>query len=441
MKAHQIIAPWKRNKQFTAIAKRAAALKKSGHSAEDIVTLVTSEFGAPHQLLTLHDAPQPLHIYGDIGSDIEPSAVEQIRLALRLPIAIAGALMPDAHHGYALPIGGVFAAHRAVAPAMVGVDIGCRMHLSIFDLPPAELLRQREHLFADLQAVTVFGTGTTRPRPADHPILDDPRWHSTPLLKSLQGKARAHLGTSGSGNHFAELVVGEAIAADSGLPHVFSGLLTHSGSRGVGHAIATHYIRLAAQETAQIAQVPKMYEWLALDSAAGQEYWQAMELAGAFAQANHEVIHALFARSVKLRPLTVIQNHHNFAWRQGDTVIHRKGATPAEAGVPGVIPGSMATPSYIVRGMGQPESLCSASHGAGRIGSRTQARNTISLREVRQFLKQHNVLVAGLSVDEAPQAYKDIERVMAIQVAAGLVTPLARMRPVAVIMANERGDA
>jgi tRNA-splicing ligase RtcB len=199
-------------------------------------------------------------------------------------------------------------------------------------------------------------------------------------------------------------------------------------------------MRLAAQETARRAQVPKMYEWLDLESEAGQEYWQAMELAGAFAQANHEVIHDAFARRAGLTPLAVVQNFHNFAWKEGDLIIHRKGATPAEAGVLGVIPGSMGTPSYIVEGQGQAEALNSASHGAGRRGSRTSARNSISLREARNFMQQRDILVEGLSVDEAPQAYKDIERVMRLQVEAGLIEPLARMRPIAVIMAGEAGN-
>jgi tRNA-splicing ligase RtcB (3'-phosphate/5'-hydroxy nucleic acid ligase) len=460
MKPHLLIAPWKGDKRFTQIAKRAAALKKSGKLAEEIVAAITEEFGRPAQLARLRDAPQPAMIYGKVGLDIEAPAVAQLELALRLPIAIEGALMPDAHPGYALPIGGVFAAHRAVAPAMVGVDIGCRMHLTIFDTPPDAFLQQRAAVFKDLQTVTVFGAGASRPRPADHAVLDDDRWDLTSQTRGLRAKAAAQLGTSGSGNHFAELIVGELIETrrqgdkeieetaslspylpvSSSLPQRFCGLLTHSGSRGVGYAIASHYMRLAAQETAKRAQVPKMYEWLDLESEAGQEYWQAMELAGAFAQANHEVIHAAFARRAGLTAIATIQNHHNFAWRAGDTIIHRKGATPAEAGVLGVIPGSMGTPSYLVAGLGRPEALYSASHGAGRRGSRTSARNSLSLRDARDFLKQQDVLVEGLSVDEAPQAYKDIERVMQIQVDAGLVEPLARMRPVAVIMAGEAGN-
>jgi len=463
MKPHQLIVPWKGDKRFTEIAKRAAALKKAGQNAEQIVAAITAEFGAPRQLERLRDTPQPFHVIGEVGDDIEPAALAQLELALRLPIAVQGALMPDAHPGYALPIGGVFAAHQAVAPAMVGVDIGCRMHLTIFDAPPEEFLRRRDELFADLQAVTVFGTGAARGRPADHEILDDARWQITSQTRGLRAKAAAQLGTSGSGNHFAELVVGERLISTQRrkdaekpegieetlrlrgfaldrLPERFCGLLTHSGSRGVGYAIAQHYMRVAAQETAQRALAPKMYEWLDLGGEAGQEYWAAMELAGAFAQANHEVIHALFARRTGLTPLVVVQNFHNFAWKEGDLIIHRKGATPAEAGVLGVIPGSMGTPSYIVEGQGQIEGLNSASHGAGRRGSRTAARNSITLREVRDFLKQRDILVEGLSVDEAPQAYKDIERIIRLQVAAGLIEPLARMRPVGVIMAGEAGD-
>ncbi|MCU0491097.1 MAG: RtcB family protein [Chloroflexaceae bacterium] len=445
MKPNKIIEPWKGDKRFTAMAARAAQLKKAGQSVEQIVAAISAEFGPPPSFGRLHDTPRPYRVYGSVGDDIDPAALAQLELALRLPVAVQGALMPDAHHGYALPIGGVFAAHRAVAPAMVGVDIACRMHLTIFDAEPDEFHKQRPALFETLKDVTVFGTGGTRPRPADHAVLDDPRWQLTSQLRGLRDKAAAQLGTSGSGNHFAELVLGETLddagETASALPRQrFCGLLTHSGSRAVGYAIANSYSRLAAQETARVAKVPKFYEWLSLDSEAGQEYWQAMHLAGDYAQANHEVIHAAFARRSRLAPLAVIENHHNFAWQVGDLVIHRKGATPAEAGVLGVIPGSMASPSYIVEGQGVAEALNSASHGAGRRGSRHEARASIGLGEVRRALQQADILVEGLSADEAPAAYKDIERVMQLQLDAGLVRPLARMRPIAVVMAGEAGE-
>jgi tRNA-splicing ligase RtcB (3'-phosphate/5'-hydroxy nucleic acid ligase) len=458
MKINKLLAPWKGDKRFTAMAKRAVELKKSRLTDEAVVAAIAAEFGRPAELAHLRPGPQPHTVYGIVGQDIDPSALQQLILALRLPVAVRGALMPDAHHGYALPIGGVFAAHRAVSPAMVGVDIGCRMHLSIFAEPVESFMARREELFKDLQEVTYFGTGAVRARAADHAVLDDPRWQITSQLRGLRDKAAAQLGTSGSGNHFAELVVGELLVpADSegnaGSPlsdtarsltssvsRQFCGLLTHSGSRSIGYALANAYMRLAAQETAYVAEVPKYYEWLDLDREAGQEYWQAMELACDYARANHEVIHASFARRSKLKVATVVQNHHNFAELDGDLVIHRKGATPAGPGVLGVIPGSMADPSYIVVGQGVDAALNSASHGAGRQASRTQARATIGLSEVRKLLKQRDVIVEGLSADESPQAYKSIERVMDIQVDAGLIAPLARMRPVAVIMAGEKGE-
>ena len=438
MKVNALLRPWKGDKRFTQMSRQAASLKKTGRTEAEILAAIEAEYGRSEPVQTLRETPAPFQVYGEIGEDINPVAVSQLKLALRLPIALGGALMPDAHVGYALPIGGVFAAHRAVSPAMVGVDIGCRMHLSLFALAPNEFRSKREKLFRDLQAVTTFGIGANNPRPADHPLLNDgERWALTSQTRGLRDKARRQIGTSGSGNHFAELVIGERLNSESGLPESFGGLLTHSGSRGVGYAVANHYMRLAALETAQTARVPKMYEWLRLDSDAGREYWAAMELAGDFAQANHEVLHAAFAHRTGLTAFQTIQNHHNFAWKDGpDRVIHRKGATPAETGVLGVIPGSMGSASYLVRGEGHPDALHSASHGAGRVGSRTAVRDEISLGDIRRFLKQQDIWVEGLTAEESPPAYKDIERVLRIQVEAGLVTPLARMMPIAVIMAG-----
>jgi tRNA-splicing ligase RtcB len=443
MKTNQLIRPWKGDKRFTQMSARAAALKKAGDSGEAILATLEAEFGPSQKPLNaLRDHPQPFFVCGEVGrdGDIEPAAQAQLELALRLPPSVRGALMPDAHPGYALPIGGVLAMHNAVAPAMVGVDIGCRMHLSVFADSPEVFQKHRPQLFGDLRAVTAFGIGARRVSLSSHALLDSDDWDLTAQTRSLKARAAAQLGTSGAGNHFAELVIGETSDADSGLPLRFCGLLTHSGSRGVGYALAEHYKRLAATETAARAKVPKFYEWLDLDGDSGREYWQAMTLAGDFACACHEVIHQEFAHRAGLTPVQTIQNHHNFAWRVGDLVIHRKGATPAERGTRGVIPGSMGTASYIVEGLGHPDALWSASHGAGRRGSRTQARDRIGLADVRRALKAKDILVDGLSVEEAPDAYKDIERVLRLQTDAGLIKPLARMHPLAVIMAGESGE-
>ncbi|GAB4122885.1 MAG: RtcB family protein [Roseiflexaceae bacterium] len=440
MKINELLQPWKGDKRYTAMSARAAALKKARASDEEITATIIAEFGEPPQIAELFEAPQPYTVIGEVGNGIEQAALDQLELALRIPVAINGALLPDAHPGYALPVGGVVALHNAVAPAMVGVDIACRMHLTIFAEAPDLLKRNRSALFADLQASTVFGVGASQARRTDHAVLSDPRWDAVGILRGMKQLAANQIGTSGGGNHFAEIVVGERMSDDADLPVQFLGLLTHSGSRGIGHRIAQHYMRVAAQETALHARVPRMYEWLDLDSEAGQEYWTAMHIAGDFAQANHEIIHAKFIRRSGLTPLHTIEHPHNFAWRDGDRIIHRKGATPAELGTLGIIPGSMASASYLVEGRGAATTLESASHGAGRIGSRTKAREQINLKEVQKYLAARDILVAGLNVEEAPQAYKDIEQVIQLQIAADLIRPLARMHPVAVIMSGDRGE-
>ncbi len=441
MKINVLLRPWKGDPRWTEMSGRAAAWKKAGRTPAEISAALEAGYGLPAALSSLRESPAPAFVCGEVGpdADIAPAALAQLQLALRLPVAVAGALMPDAHVGQSLPIGGVLALHRAVSPSLVGVDIGCRMHLSIYALPPAEMAARRDALFGDLRAVTAFGLGAETAGRPEHPLLDDQeRWALTAQTKTLYSKARRQLGTSGSGNHFAEIVTGERMGTDGGLPEAFCGLLTHSGSRGVGYAIAEHYMRLAASETARTARVPKRYEWLDLDGDAGREYWQAMTLAGDYARACHEVLHAAFARRAGLTPLLTVDSPHNFAWEDdGGRVIHRKGATHAGPGVWGIIPGSMASASYLVHGLGNAESLNSASHGAGRVGSRAEARSQISLSDARRQMARLDVLVEGLSADESPAAYKDIERVLNLQVEAGLLTPLARMRPVAVIMAGE----
>jgi tRNA-splicing ligase RtcB len=177
--------------------------------------------------------------------------------------------------------------------------------------------------------------------------------------------------------------------------------------------------------------------WFDLDSDLGREYWAAMELMGQYAAANHELIHAHIARSLKAKVLLDIENHHNFAWKEThfgeEVVVHRKGATPAGKGVIGIIPGSMATPGYICRGKGHPQSMDSAAHGAGRAMSRKASKNAFTWNEARRFLEKHDVVLISAGLDEAPMAYKDIKSVMAAQ--SELVEIVARFDPKLVKMA------
>jgi len=357
-------------------------------------------------------------------NQIEHEAIRQMETALSLPVSMAGALMADAHSGYGLPIGGVLAVDNAVIPFGVGMDIGCRMALSIFDLPENYLARNTSILKNILVENTRFGNKTsdifeTR---FDDPVMEDQRFKETALLKKLHGKAYQQLGTSGSGNHFVEFGEIEITEFDPKLnlqPGKYIGLLSHSGSRGLGAEIAQYYTNLAVK----LCKLPKGTQHLAyflLNTAEGQEYWNAMNLAGEYAEANHRQIHRRMAKALHAKPLAIIENHHNFAWKEqmpnGQTaIIHRKGATPAGLGVLGFIPGSMATPGFLVRGKGNAASLNSASHGAGRLMSRADAKNSISKKDLKQALEKAGVSLLGGDMDEAPQAYKNIFDVMNAQ--------------------------
>ena len=379
--------------------------------------------------------PAPYQVWGE---GLEASAMQQMRNAVRLPVAVAGALMPDAHQGYGLPIGGVLATENAVIPYGVGVDIACRMKLSVFDIPAEQMGPMNDRLVQILQRETVFGAGAGFKKPLEHPVLDQD-WSVTPVTKKWCDKARAQLGSSGSGNHFVEWGVFTLEQPDLGLsPGCYLALLSHSGSRGAGAMVANHYSRLAMELHPELPQELRRLAWLDLDSEPGQEYWAAMNLMGEYAAANHALIHQKVHRALGAELLAGVENHHNFAWRErhGDRelIVHRKGATPAGEGVLGVIPGSMASPGFVVRGKGNAPSLESASHGAGRVMSRTAAKEKFRWSEIQPVLKERGVQLLSAGIDENPFVYKDIHQVMAQQ--ADLVQVVARFDPKIVRMAE-----
>ena len=193
------------------------------------------------------------------------------------------------------------------------------------------------------------------------------------------------------------------------------GLLTHSGSRALGANIARHYTNIA-QELCYLPKQAQHLAWLNLDSEPGQEYWAAMNLAGDYASACHHHIHRRMMKSLGMEVVATVENHHNFAWKEHlengeEVIVHRKGATPAGKGVLGIIPGSMTAPGFIVRGTGNPLSLNSASHGAGRQMSRTKAKANLNMKMLKQELSKNKVTLFGGGLDEAPQAYKNIHDV------------------------------
>ncbi len=393
---------------------------------------------------TLRSEPLPFQTWGVEG--IDAGAVEQMKNSMLLPVSVAGALMPDAHVGYGLPIGGVLATHQAVIPYAVGVDIACRMRLSLYEQSP-HVLGQRSAFEKALRTQTKFGAGAkwSGAERAEHEVIDDSAWTATRLLKSLQHKASEQLGTSGTGNHFVEwgAFTLETDSLDLNLKAgQYLALLSHSGSRGVGFKIANEYSKIARDLHPNLQPVVRNLAWLPLESEAGQEYWLSMELAGRFASANHAIIHERVAAAAGVREVAHVENHHNFAWHETledgtAVVVHRKGATPAGEGVLGVIPGSMGAPGYVVRGRGVASSLNSASHGAGRKMSRRGAMESITRPMRDKLLQEQGVTLLGGGLDESPQAYKDIEAVIKAQ--SDLVSIVGQFAPRIVRMADEAG--
>lgn len=383
--------------------------------------------------------------YRTWGEDIDRGAHKQMEIACCLPSALGAALMPDAHIGYGLPIGGVLALENAVVPYAVGVDIACRMKLSVLDMPPESLTNNFENYRQSLENGTYFGVGAAQERKRDHSVFDQD-WTVTRVTRQNKDKARRQLGTSGSGNHFVEyglLTVTDPIAELNLAPGRYVALMSHSGSRGVGASVCSTYSSIATRKLpAGLSKFGRL-AWLDMNEQEGQDYWAAMTLMGEYAAANHDVIHQVVTKLLGARVIADVENHHNFAWKEihngKEVIVHRKGATPAGAGVLGVIPGSMADPAFVVRGRGNDESLASASHGAGRRMSRREAKDTFNLRSIKSTLEKKGIRVLSAGADEVPGAYKNIESVMAEQ--ADLIEPIARFDPKIVKMCGDGSRA
>lgn len=391
--------------------------------------------------VAIQDQPMSYRSYGE--AYIEDGARSQMDIAMRLPVTVAGALMPDAHQGYGLPIGGVLATRNAVIPYGVGVDIGCRMALSVFDIPESDFYQNEAKYKRELIAHTKFGAGQgfEGKERANHEVMENKAFNATPFIKKLKDKAYTQLGSSGGGNHFVEWGIinfektDDILGVDKGR---YLALLTHSGSRGLGATLAGHYTTLA-KKLCKLPREAANLAYLDLSTEEGQEYWLAMNLAGDYASACHEVIHNKLSRAIGAEVMVKVENHHNFAWKEihegEEVIVHRKGATPAGKGVMGIIPGSMTAPGFLVRGKGEQSSINSASHGAGRQMSRSKAMKEITRVEMRDMLKAHHVTLVGGGLDEAPTAYKDINKVMSAQ--QDLVDVVATFSPKIVRMAAD----
>ena len=339
--------------------------------------------------------------------------------------------------------------------------------MTVLDIPLHDLEQKEDRLTRAIEAETRFGVGANFKDRRAHDVLDAD-WSVSPITKQNKDKAWSQLGTSGSGNHFVEFGIftlhsdlthrvplirpsdtfspsggeGWDEGATQFLPAgTYVALLSHSGSRGTGAAVCDHYSKIAFGQFPDLPSELKRLAWLSLDSQEGQEYWNAMELMGQYAAANHACIHRHIAEHLGATVLLDLENHHNFAWKEKhviggverEVIVHRKGATPAGAGVLGIIPGSMASPGFVVSGKGNAESLNSASHGAGRAMSRKAANEKFNWKDVNRFLRERGVTLISAGLDEVPMAYKNIREVMAAQ--SDLVTVLGQFDPKLVKMA------
>jgi tRNA-splicing ligase RtcB (3'-phosphate/5'-hydroxy nucleic acid ligase) len=425
---------------FPTVIKWAAARRNDFHSESELLIAVEAKFGAEVKKIEMRDRPAPYKLWLDPEMPVDGGAIDQLKTALSLPVAVGGAGMPDLHKGYSLPIGGVVVLDRAISPAFVGYDISCQMMLTQLDtggeILPADLEREevRQKFLKWVLSATSFGLGSVTQH-TEHKVMENPFWHETATLRGLKDLAANQLGSSGAGNHFADIVVGKALDGKE-----FIGLMTHSGSRGVGNKIGHRFSDLADRQAALRYKFPLGYGWFEIDSDLGDEYRRTMELMGEYAQANHQIIHQRFLKVSGLGRSAVYSNKHNFAWVEADGLVyHRKGATPANAGQIGIIPGSSGSESYLVMGKGNPEAWYSASHGAGRPYSRTEAKRRYDAGFFSEYMHDSGITYHGIAPDETVNAYKDINRVIAAQL--DLVDVIAVMVPKVVVMGgNVRTD-
>ncbi len=379
----------------------------------------------------------------------EESAMKQAQnLATHPVLAKHVALMPDCHSGFGMPIGGVIAADNALLPSAVGVDIGCGMVAVETDLPAEHFadLRLRRELLTKLKARIPVGEGQSHDEAQE--------WDGFERYGAEGGDAslwpskldRKNLGTLGGGNHFIELQ-----KSDEGMIY----LMLHSGSRNLGARVEQYYQKLAVKWNTRyhVQLSDPQLAFLPYESKEGQDYFRDMRYALDYALENRrrmmavfkEVLHELAPQANFLQEVNI---HHNYAAREehfGEKyIIHRKGATSAKEGEIGIIPGSMGTASYIVRGRGNPESFMSCSHGAGRVMSRTQACKTLTVEECDRAMegiahdrwqkfdsRARKGQKGMLDLSEAPQSYKQIDDVIAAEL--DLIEPLVRLTPLAVL--------
>lgn len=384
------------------------------------------------------------------GKDlIEEDAIRQLRNCIKSP-QDRGVLTADAHYGYGHPIGGAVAYQDQISLSGVGFDIACgnkavKTDLKVKDVPIGRIMDE-------ITTQIGFGIGRPNPTPVDHPVLEKIRTADFKPQRSLHKLAAEQLGTVGSGNHFIDLFEDEEGTLWIGV---------HFGSRGFGYKTTCGFIALSKGRSfkEKVPEGPMDSDPIIfpIDSALGQDYWQAIQLAGEYASAGRDLVVDKVLDILGAKCIFTVHNHHNFAWKEnhfGQTYfVVRKGCTPAFPGQFGFVGSNMGSYSYIIKGLDTPlakKSLYSTVHGAGRVISRTKAagkrkwkrgksvqvsKGIINFRTVQDKLKLMGIELRGGAADEAPECYKNLHDVLACH--QDTIAIVQKLRPVGVAMAGQ----
>lgn len=375
-----------------------------------------------------------------VWGDPLPEAVDQMKAVMnyeRLPCFAA--LMADHHIGYSVPVGGVVAYESAINVNGVGFDIACGNKAVLLDCSARDVKDNIYRIMNEIQKHISFGIGRKNNEKVEHSLFYDSIWNEIPILGSLKDKACEQLGTVGSGNHYVDIFTDE-------LNRVWVGV--HFGSRGLGHTIATHFIKSGGGKDGVHAAPVILDE----SSDLGEQYLKCMELAGRYAYAGRDWVCKRVSTILRGEIVEEVHNHHNFAWKEShfgrDLWVIRKGSTPAFPGQRGFVGGSMGDISVILEGKNCDESrssLFSTIHGAGRAMGRTQAKGKICRKTGRQlteglvkrsehtaWMERAQVELRGGDLDESPFAYKRIEQVLDAHV--DTIKILHTLKPIGVAM-------
>ncbi len=385
----------------------------------------------------------------------EDATIDQLKRCMRTGNVVGGVLCADGHFGYSQPVGGVIAYDGQISPSGVGYDIACGNKAVKTNVTYQEIKKDLPEIMDEIERQVPFGVGKKSHQNENHEVFEDPAWDvykelGTHEHDTLQSIAKEQLGTTGSGNHYVDLLV------DKQTDEIWIG--NHFGSRGFGHKTATGFLNLANNRgfldnppQGNMEETPTLLD---MDSELGDMYYQAMQLAGKYAYAGRDIVIHQVLNILQAESTFEVHNHHNYAWKEThngkEVIVVRKGATPAAPGQLGFVGGSMGDISVILEGKESKKSadaFYSTVHGAGRVMSRTKAAGRMNWRtrrrrggaitheRMQQAIDKFGVELRGGGTDESPFVYRKLREVLDAH--EGTINILHELKPVGVVMARE----